>query len=198
MVLLTLGIHEMPPDVENEYIKMLVCEEMVCLIKEILKERSRRREAEGLKELEASKFNDTSSNDFVLCLTPAVTPPSTPTSHLQSTTSSPDHVQLVTTPLPTPPQSPTPSVQQQVENSMESDNIRIPTPKSSLSSSTHDEVDSLVDNLQPEVVIDSNLSSPSTTQPTLSAGIHTPQASSESSKKPPTAEEPAIAKHNTE
>ena len=191
-------MHKLPIDEESECVKVLVYEEVLGLIQKVLKEKSCKKEKESLKEAEASEMDDASSNDSALChlLTPAVTPPSTPT-NLQSTTSSPDHVTLVTTPIPTPPQSPTPNIQQLVENSsMESESYRIPTPKSSSSSSNDDIDDSLIHTVQPEVV-NSNLSSPSTTHLTITTTAHTPEVTSESTKKKPQTEE-AVTKHAIE
>ena len=191
-------MHKLTADEENEYVKVLVYEEVLGLIKKVLKEKSYKKEKEILKESETSEVDDASSTASALCylLTPAVTPPSTPT-NLQSTTSSLDHVILVTTPLPTPPQSPTPSTQQLVESSnMQSEGSRIPTPNSSSSASNDDIDDSLMHSVQLEVV-NSNLSSPSTTQPTITASVHTPKASSESTNQKPQAEE-AVTKHTIE
>lgn len=192
-----IGVHKIPPDKESECVEMLVCEEVLGLIKTTLKERLCKREEERMKESETPKLDNASSSVSELChlLTPDVTPPSTP-ANLHSTTSSPDHMKLVTTPLPTPPQSPaTLSVQQLVENSIDSETNRVPAPLSSLSS-FNDDIDSLKHNIQPEAVVSSNLSSPSTTQQTITTSVHTPQASSEPTKKPP-AEEP-VTKHTTE
>ena len=181
---------DIPPNEENECIRTLVCEEVLDLIKRALKDK---RENEYVKEMEAMEMNGASSSVSDLChlLTPTITPPPTPTID-HSTTSSLDHVKLVVTPLPTPPQSPT-GLQHPplVENSMESENIRIPTPKSSLSSLSIDDIGSLVhDTRQPETVVSSNLSTPTTTQQTIGTSIHTPQASTESTTKKPSPEEP--------
>ena len=179
-------------DAEDKYVKMLVHEEILSLIKKALKEKSHSKEKECLKEIEILELNDKSlsvSSSPRHLSTPVITPPSTPT-NLQSTTSSPDHIQFVVTPLPTPPsQSPTSNVTQQlVENiSMVSETNRISTPKSSLCSSSNDDVDSSLYNIQP-VSVNNNLSSLSTTQPMISTSIHTPQPSSESRKEPPAGE----------
>ena len=186
-------MHSTTPDEEYDCVRTLVCEEVLDLITKVLKEWSCKRENEFLKESEATAMNSASSSISGLChlLTPTVTPPSTPTC-LHSPTSSLDHVTLVVTPLPTPPQSPT-SLQHPplAENSVESENTKIPTPKSSLSSSSVDDIGSLVhDTRQPEVIISSNLSTPTVTQNTISTSIHTPQASVDSATEKPPPEEP--------
>lgn len=191
MTISTLGMYKIPSDV-NECVKVLVYEELLVVIKKMLKERSCEREKENLKESEALDMNNTSSSASTLChlLTPDVTPPPTP-ANLQSVASSPDHVNLITTPLPTPPPSPTLSVQQMADNSMESESNRIPTPKSSLGSTSNNDIDSLMHDVQPEITVNSSLSTPSMTQLTISTSVHTPQESSNSSKKPPAEEETA-------
>ena len=193
MVLSTLGVQRILSDKENECVRLLVYEEVLGLIKKALREKPCEKE-KSMKEPEASELNDTSSSVSALChlMTPSVTPPSTPT-NVQSTTSSPDHNDLVTTPLLTPPQSPTPSVQRFVKNSTVSESNRISTPKSSLSSSSSD---SLEHNVQTEIVVSSNLSSPSTPQQTITTSVHTPQPSSQSIKEPPT--EKAVSNHTIE
>ena len=192
-------MHKLPGDEEDECVKVLVYEEVLGLIKKVLKERSCRKEKESPKESTVSEVDDASLTASALChlLTPAVTPPSTPT-NLRSTTSSPDHVALVTTPLPTPPQSPTPSIGQLVEiSSVKSEISGVSTPKSSSSSTSNDGIDdSLMHNIQPEVV-NSNLSSPSTTQPTITTSPHTPEASRESANQKPQTEE-AVTRHTIE
>lgn len=181
---------------EDEYVKVLVYEELLGLIKKVLKEKLYSKEKANLMASETSGSCDASSSDSTLChlSTPAVTPPSSPT-NLQPTKSSPHHVTSVTTPLPTPTQSPTPSVQKLVEISMESEsNSRILTPKSSLSSSSNDDIDSSLHNIMQVVNhVTSNLSSPNTTPPAITTSVaHTPQPSETSRKKPSVAEETAV------
>jgi len=172
----TGGMQEIP--VDNECVKKLVCEEVLDLIKGLLKDSAITKQQQQREMLHAQSNDDSLSESLSShkhLSTPTVTPLSTPV-NLQSTASSLDHVRMVTTPLPTPPQSPTPSAHLQTETCMTSEIVRIPTPKSSLDSSTGDEIDSLVGHTQPtESAI---LSSPNTTPPTIRS-IHSPPESSE-------------------
>ncbi|XP_065920993.1 serine-rich adhesin for platelets-like isoform X2 [Dysidea avara] len=172
----TAGMQEIPLD--NECVKNLVCEEVLDLIKGLLKDNIRTKQQQSQETLVTQANDDLVSESLSShenLSTPTITPSSTPV-NLQSTASSLDHVRIVTTPLPTPPQSPTPSACPQTDTSITSEIIRIPTPKSSLDSSTGDEIDSLVGHTQPTKSV--ILSSPNTTPPTIRS-IHSPPESSE-------------------
>jgi len=185
-------MQEMPLD--NECMKNLVCEEVLDLIKELLKDSVKSKEQKDLHTENPESISESLSSQELLS-TPAVTPPSSTPVDLQSTASSLDHMRLVTTPLPTPPRSPTPSAHPQTDTSVASETIRIPTPKSSLDSSTSDEIDSLVEHTQStESAI---LSSPNTTPPTIRS-IHSPPQSSKIEEKEEQVMVEPVAKQPTE
>ena len=102
----TAGMQEIP--VDNECVKKLVCEEVLDLIKGLLKDSAITKQQQQCEMLHVQSNNDSLSDSYEHLSTPTITPSST-TVNLQSTASSLDHVRMVTTPLPTPPQSPTPS-----------------------------------------------------------------------------------------
>jgi len=169
-------MQEIPLD--NECVKNLVCEEVLDLIKGFLKDNVSTKQQQQQEILHTQSNDDSISeslSSYAQFSTPTLTPSSTPV-NLQSTASSLDHVKMVTTPLPTPSQSPTPSAHLQTDTCITSEIIGIPTPKSSLDSSTVDEIDSLVERTQP--TDRTILSSPNTTPPT-SRSMHSPPESSE-------------------